>query len=527
VPEYELYVDGVSMGTVTPSAAWSDNGPERVNFGATNLGVASSRVGLIDAAYWGRRLTGDEIAAYDARVLRGDETDLLASWHCQEGSGATAADQAGTADIVVTGATWSAIANPTAAWSVDRATWGPWSSRQALKLKPGTWWKSPDLGVVPRHGTLAMAIVWPADAPAVDGGILGWMGASEAGAMIRLETAAAGKVLARSLRAGDVTVTSDAALDDGELYFLRATLDGQTGELNLYVGGDGVAEVTQGTPATAGAYPGGASSYHGAGDSTETTEVAYVLTADHRAYDAVVLAAEDPMSSDSARWVRGAWSLVACNGTIQDAVDPSRVFTEGDTPAYGRIVQASEDSLEAGDALLYDGADDPFAGLPRLIGDYQATADAEVSQVWVEMSDPGASYVQIGTLHAAGTLRPPLGLESTGAVRSFTAPAVQRSGRGGAVGLGEGYYAAGHRGALKIDSGRCSAAMLPHVRELQARLLRHRDPSRLVALWALPRVLPAAHRLIEYLVVGICKTDAVTASDDVFDVVTLDVEGVL
>lgn len=542
---FEVLSGTTVIASTTATTAWSDNGAERLTIGCSDAGAQFTRIVWQDIQYWAEALPDATLAAYNARVLDGTEKNLSGSWHFLEGTGTSVADSTGTATMTLTGGTWSERANPAPSHSIDTTAWGPWTSRQALELKPGISAKSPIISTTPRSFTLAATIHWPADAALVDGGIVAWLGPSEANAELMLETTSSGEIRARSKRGGPVTITSTSALNDGNVHYVRAVLDGYeqgTGptaaksHLEFYVGAPGTAEASQGAAVECDAFATLADSRLGVGDSTATTE-ATVRVSDVRAYDRVILEADDSMSSDAPAWRTGAWAMVRLDGAVVDGVDTSRTYTTTGSLSYTRIRRTdAHGGLEAGEDLLAESTADPFAGYSHhLLADIGQ--DVTASEALIQLDDRGHAgdatdgYLELTSAYIAATIRPlsseHSGIEISGQRRPARAAVGARTSLGG-ISSGEGFRAAGWAGQLKVLTNRMGhTAPSTTVAEIDTRMFR-RPAARtlLVAIWLDPTV--AQHRLVENVVVGYIQGESspLATIGDVFDAFPLEIVGV-
>lgn len=489
---FEVLSSGVVVGSITASAAWSDNGAERLTISALDTLSAGtlSAITWQDIRYVGRRLSDAEIAAYRAEIQNGTERDLNGSWHFLSGT-TTVADSTGTSAITLTSGVWSERINPFPLWDTGvLEAREQWSHRQALRIKPGTRVTSPSLGDAPRSITIAGLIQINPEDPLVTG-FAAWFGPSIGSTEVALVTLATGQIQGRSTR-GPLVAINSAAINDGLLRRWRVVLDGRTNLLSFYVGLGSAAEALQGTVAVSG-FGTLATCLLGIGSTFSTESTA--LLSDVRVYSEIRLEADDDLTADIGTADYHLLAHVRADGSILDQVDQTRSYTTA-ALTYEEISQTTTRTLAAADKRRVDAAADPYARYHRKVA-AALPAAVEATEIFWQFWDPSNAdgYLEVAVLAAWGGMRP-TEARAWGGDREHITPPLKQSPDGVAY-LERGYNADRLRISLNLLSPSEAA-------ELEARLRQR--PDTLVAIVPDESVaLVGAHLIQQRAIVGVLK----------------------
>lgn len=517
---FSLWWNGVKLAENTASAAWADNGDTALYLASSPTPSEFAAVEWMAVAIYAEDLSDAAMAAWTGDIMEGNEVHLAFGCNFTAGTGAVGTDVTGNANLTLTGGTWAQRVSPYALHSEDRAAWGPWSSRQGVKLATTTAIASPAISAAPRSVTLAFSFQWPADSPEVSSAAGPFVGPAWSTALLRAEFTPTGSVLIRSQRGAAVTVTSSTNCKDGIVRHVRAVMDGHAKTLTLYIAAAGSVEVSEGTPQTIGAHATLASCKLGVGDGSTTQPG--VIISDVRAYSRVALEADAPMGSDAAAWqLTSMWAHIRLDGQVVDGVDVTRTYTGTSGLTYQRMYRTDDHgALEAADARRHASGDDPYRSYPRrLLADFGS--NLAISELYLQVDrrdgdgDATDGYAELGTLYAPYTVRPPDGLLTDGRRQpSVSVPATRTPL--GAVYSAEGYAA----DAVSVEVIRHAGRVTPvpttvTAEEVEREVFALPDwASRLRGVWLDPGV--DAHRFVEQVGVGYLSGN--TSSREVRDV---------
>lgn len=399
----ELWVAGVSLGSVTASAVWP-GGNNALTLGS-HSGVFSCAT-IQDVRILGRFPTAADVAGYRAEEVPDTYRDLLGAWHMVD-SGATESDVAGNADLTITGATRVERVNPSPRWSTGvLEAWGPWQRRQALRLTAGAYATSPVLGNSERSYTIAFTIEAPDTYAETSGGLV-WVGPSIAANEIAVALLSTGVIEVSTTRGVVAALTSTSIAGTGPRP-VRAVLDGRENEMSLYMAPDpDSAEVLIGTRTGLSAFATVASAMIEIGNSAGTSAEAKITGL--RVYSEIRLEADDPHGAEAAPVDPEAMAVIPLQGTVTNAVDTSQAWTLSSPAAtYVEMERGSVVGPPAADQRLRDTAA-PLAGYPKRLIATVATA-VEAEEALFEFFDvDGPGYLEVGALFVYAGWRSPRG----------------------------------------------------------------------------------------------------------------------
>lgn len=410
---WEFWWDGVMVSSGTSTTPWVSAGNERLFIGALQTPGSYARAEWQDLRLMLAYVSDADIAAYRARIQSGTEKSLGASWHFLEGTGSSVASSTGSSNLAITGGAWVTRVNRAPRWSSGvQGAWGQWRRRQALRLRPGVYVRSPVLGNAARSITISFLLRIATDDNLVNNGAVVWYGPSRTDAEVIVQlSGTAGNILVSTFRGGPIS-TSSAFVADGVLRRVRAVLDGHARTISLYLAKDG--ETTETLISAVGgvaAYGTLANCRLEIGDSTALAE-ATCYVSDVRIYSGVRLEVDDSLTQDVAPTDPEMVAQLRLSGGVNDVVDPSRVYTESSAPAptYDEISQTATRVLPAADERRVNSGDDPYSREQALLVTL-APAAVEAVEGYLEIWDPDNSdgYVRLAVLLPQDAFQPLLG----------------------------------------------------------------------------------------------------------------------
>lgn len=527
----DLLVDGAQVATLTASAAWPNNGPERLYAGVSSTGGSFAATEWLQAAYYGRYMSDAEIAAYRGDELDGSERDLLEGWNVTEGSGGTVAGVKGVADIALTGTTWGSAVNPwpTASTGMLEAI-GQWYSRQALRISEGTRAVSTSFGSAPRDITVSFLLQVDDDHPygATDPSIV-IFGPSVANAELDFQLGS-GRVLTLKSNRGTPDTVSTSALTAGAVHRVRGVLksvNSTTSNLSLYVGSGTAAEALVGT-VQVGPYDAVAACLLRLGTSLAGTDNSQCILGPVRVFGAVRLEADDDLLGPCDKSDPALIECLRLDGDIITDLVGGPTYTTASV-TYEKILNPNVTRSAPG----REGLGYPYTSgreqIEAELLDFVRDADVEVSEIYLEIWDRSNAdgYVELGALCAWATVRTEWN-RIAGAERSWRPRRAPRTDVDGIPYLEDTWEALIGRMQLRYLN------IIDEQDEVLRRVLRARrdklvcmvlEPTRLVGSTLEP--LPQ-HLLVDHCVVGTlsASTDTVKEGDDRFVELDIEVEGV-